>query len=356
LVAIKILLGGGPEMTNRKTTVWFWLAAIGFVLAACGGGGGGDGTGSGGSVQPPATYSISGSVLSWEEGVPGVTVTLTGTDNATTTTGADGSYSFTGLSNGTYTITPTKTGFSSRPRNNEQIVAGDNVDNIDFTMGSSILYITDNTGTLAKINIEDDNVTIIGDITERTTDIAMDTMGILLYGINNDNVFTINKDNAATTLVGSHGLVSSSPALAFDRNGTLYAVNSRLYTISLDNGSFIDNVGNAGTLYRASGGLAFLDNALFLTSSVGGDPAATDNLVRLDTATGAGTIIGNTGYQDVYGLATNDGVTLYGISGTQIITIDTGTGEAAVLLDYGPSGLNSGLGAGQGLTFGSPGE
>src|SRR5439155_915967 len=49
-----------------------------------------------------------------EAGIPGVTVTLTGTDdlgnpvNTSTMTGADGSYSFTDLRPGTYTYTATQ--------------------------------------------------------------------------------------------------------------------------------------------------------------------------------------------------------------------------------------------------------
>ena len=60
-----------------------------------------------------------GSIDAGEVGLPGVTVTLTGTDNlgapvtATTTTGPDGTYTFPGLLPGIYTVTETQpTGFA----------------------------------------------------------------------------------------------------------------------------------------------------------------------------------------------------------------------------------------------------
>ncbi len=60
-------------------------------------------------------HSISGLVT--VEGAPlsGVTITLTGKSKAKTTTGADGSYSFSNLLNGTYTVTPKMSGYTFTP-------------------------------------------------------------------------------------------------------------------------------------------------------------------------------------------------------------------------------------------------
>ena len=61
----------------------------------------------------PALVSISGTVTHCSNPVPGpvpnVTMTLTGTATGTTTTDALGSYTFTSLFSGSYTVTPTKT-------------------------------------------------------------------------------------------------------------------------------------------------------------------------------------------------------------------------------------------------------
>ncbi|HAX93047.1 MAG TPA: hypothetical protein DCY25_03705, partial [Bacteroidales bacterium] len=61
-------------------------------------------------------YSISGKVTSYKgPATAGVTITLSGAKSATTTTDASGNYRFIGLSSGTYTIKPTKTGFAFSP-------------------------------------------------------------------------------------------------------------------------------------------------------------------------------------------------------------------------------------------------
>ena len=97
------------------------------VLSACGGGGGGGGN----SNLPPITYSIMGIV----SGAPqGTTVTLSGTANATTTTNAIGYYQFTGLSNGSYTVTPSMTGYLFNPASKPVTISSANAGNIDFAV------------------------------------------------------------------------------------------------------------------------------------------------------------------------------------------------------------------------------
>lgn len=62
-----------------------------------------------------ATYTISGHVRLGGAGLSGVTVTLSGSQSATTTTAADGSYSFSVQAGGTYTVTPSKTNYTFAP-------------------------------------------------------------------------------------------------------------------------------------------------------------------------------------------------------------------------------------------------
>lgn len=61
-----------------------------------------------------ATFSISGTVTFGGLGLSGVTMMLSGI-SATATTDASGNYIFSGLVNGSYTITPSKTGFTFSP-------------------------------------------------------------------------------------------------------------------------------------------------------------------------------------------------------------------------------------------------
>ena len=59
------------------------------------------------------TYTISGTISGAVQS--GVTITLTGAASASTTTASDGTYNFTGLSAGSYTITPLMSGYTFSP-------------------------------------------------------------------------------------------------------------------------------------------------------------------------------------------------------------------------------------------------
>jgi uncharacterized repeat protein (TIGR03803 family) len=62
-----------------------------------------------------ANYTISGQVSQSGAGLSGVTVTLSGTESATTTTDSNGNYSFTEPGGGNYTVTPSLTGYVFTP-------------------------------------------------------------------------------------------------------------------------------------------------------------------------------------------------------------------------------------------------
>ena len=100
----------------------FLMIVVGLV--ACNGGGGGD---------PAPSYSISGAVTSSGSGLPDVTVTLSGSSSATATTDSSGKYTFAGLSNGNYTITPGKSGYTFNPTSSAQTVNGADLVNVNFT-------------------------------------------------------------------------------------------------------------------------------------------------------------------------------------------------------------------------------
>jgi hypothetical protein len=84
------------------------------------------------ATQVQAAYSVSGQVTSNGSGLSGVTVALSGASSATTITGASGNYAFTGLYNGSYTITPSRTGFTFNPASSPQTVSGANTPGVNF--------------------------------------------------------------------------------------------------------------------------------------------------------------------------------------------------------------------------------
>jgi len=107
------------------------LVVVG-VLAACGGGGGGSGGGDGGGGT--VTYSLSGTVTSAfdESAIQGVAISLTGARTASTMTNTSGQYSFTGLANGTYTVTANLADAVFLPDSIPVTIAGSSVSDGDF--------------------------------------------------------------------------------------------------------------------------------------------------------------------------------------------------------------------------------
>ena len=89
---------------------------------------------SGNSPTPPLpqTYDISGTI-SPAAGGSGATLTLSGAASAATTADSSGSYTFTGLANGTYAIIPSHTGYTFSPTSQSVTVSGANVTAINFT-------------------------------------------------------------------------------------------------------------------------------------------------------------------------------------------------------------------------------
>ena len=77
----------------------------------------------------PQTFSISGTVASGS----GATVTLGGTASATVTASGSGTYTFSGLANGSYTVTPSKAGFTMSPSTRSVTVSGGSVTAVNFT-------------------------------------------------------------------------------------------------------------------------------------------------------------------------------------------------------------------------------
>src|ERR687890_241703 len=92
-------------------------------------------------VVAPA-YAIGGRVTRAAGGAPlaNVTVTLTKPDSTTaaTTTGADGSYSFAGLSSGSYTVTPSKTNYSFTPSGQPVALGTADQSGVNFTAAPNV--------------------------------------------------------------------------------------------------------------------------------------------------------------------------------------------------------------------------
>ena len=298
----------------------------------------------GSSTVNPTAYKLSGSVTAAGTGMPGATVTLSGLGAATAFTNSSGNYSFSGLAQGNYKVTVTKPNFSCLPKAGNYSITGADISGANFTAtpSSTLFYVIDDFNQLAAVDIAKKSVVIIGNTRQWLNDIAFDPSGNL-YGVSGDQLFKIDPATAVTTPLAAPLGVNDTTSLVFKDDGTLYTANTSLCVVNPITG-IAAVIGSGGDQYKSSGDLAFLGDQLYLTSTLNGTE---DSLTKLNLS-GAGTTVGPIGFVNVYGLATNDDVTLYGFSGNKVIVINTTTGAGSLFWDFG--GM-TGLGPINGATF-----
>src|SRR6267154_2920753 len=110
------------------------------------------------TAQASPTFSISGTI-SPTTGGSAATVTLSGAAAATAITDGAGNYMFTGLGNGTYTVTPTNVGFAFAPGTQSVTVSSANVPGVNFTASAQVTHsvaltwIASSTPTVTGYNV-----------------------------------------------------------------------------------------------------------------------------------------------------------------------------------------------------------
>ena len=197
---------------------------------------------------------------------------------------------------------------------------------------ASVIWIDDANGEIGTVDVATGSVTLVGNAGVVLTDIAFDHSGNL-WGVDFNNLFSINKATGAATLVGSLGSGSFN-ALTFGSNGTLYAATNQggsLYTVNTGTGA-ATLVGAIG--FSSAGDLAFHGGTLYMSTTTG-------HLISVDTSTGSGTDVGDIGYgAGVFGLANNtDNNVLYGVAGTNLFAINPVTGVGGAAVDFSGQGL-----------------
>jgi hypothetical protein len=110
------------------------------------------------TVQVSQTFSISGTI-SPTSGGSGAKVALSGAAVASTTSDSAGKYTFSGLSNGTYTVTPTNTGFAFTPTSQSVSIINANVSGVNFTASVQVTHtvalswVASTTATVTGYNV-----------------------------------------------------------------------------------------------------------------------------------------------------------------------------------------------------------
>ena len=98
------------------------------------------------AVGVTSSFTLSGSVSPAAAG-SGATITLSGAATAIVTADSSGNYTFSNLANGSYTVTPSKTGYSFSPTSQPASINGANVTGVNFTGTSTAVWSI--TGTIS---------------------------------------------------------------------------------------------------------------------------------------------------------------------------------------------------------------
>ena len=204
----------------------FWIVAIVLpwaCLAGC------SGVVSGQSTQapPPTTYTISGTITP-AAGGNGATVMLSGAATATKTADTSGNYSFTGLSNGTYAITPSHTGYTFSPTSQNATVSGADLTGINFTATASATYTISGTITLSGSALSGAAVALTGPAVANTT---TDSSGNYTFSGLANGTYTVTPSNSGDTFTPANQSVAINGANQTGVNFT--AAVTQTHTVAL---------------------------------------------------------------------------------------------------------------------------
>lgn len=191
------------------------------------------------------------------------------------------------------------------------------------------LWVSTGNGQLATVDVSNGATTVVGNTSGiALTDIAFSPTGEL-YGISFTDLYKVNATTAALTLVGGLGSVfGTANALVFGADGTLYMAGSALYKVNTSTGA-ASAIGS-GIGFSSGGDLAFVGGDLYMASNA-------SDLIKINTSTGVGSKVGALGVANMFGLATPDNATLYGVAGQNVYTVNTSTGAATFSSTFAPN-------------------
>ena len=181
-------------------------------------------------------FSITGTING--VGGAGATVALSGAASASTTADATGNYSFSGVSNGNYTVTPSKTGFVFAPTNRGVTVTGSNTTVPVFTATSQTFTIT---GTIGGAGGNGATVSLSGAATATT---VANASGVYTFSGVTNGTYTVTPSKAGLVYAPGSQTVTVNGA-----NATANFTSAQTYTIS----GTISGAGGSGATVTLTG-------------------------------------------------------------------------------------------------------
>lgn len=281
-------------------------------------------------------FRISGTVLEAGGGVEGVTVSA---GSRAAITGPDGKYTILGLAAGTYTVSPSKSGYTFSPAS-RSVTLGPDKSDVDFTATATLYAIA---GTVRANGAGLGGVTVaMGQAATTTATDGTYSFGSLRAGLYRVAVskqgYTFSPDSTQVLLGPSQaGVDFAATELAlYSISGTIRESGAGLggVTVSmggrtattLPNGSYAFTGLSAGSYTLTPGKSGYLFNPLSKTLSL------SSNISGVDFTGGR-----------TNGLTVSGRVTL-GAAGLSGVTVGTGTKSAVTNADgtYALTGLNAG--------------
>ena len=193
-----ITLGGSPvsytTQTIKGVQYAFFSAAAGTYQAQYG------------ATTP--TYTVSGSISGAGGNAATVTLTSGSTTVATTTSTSGGAYSFTGIANGSYMVTPTNNGFAFTPASAAVTVNGANVTVPAFSSAVAQTYTI--SGTITGTGGNAATVTLTSGSTTVAT-LTATSAGAYSFTVANDS-YTVTPTNSGYTFTGASVAVTVNGA------------------------------------------------------------------------------------------------------------------------------------------------
>jgi len=151
-------------------------------------------------------------------------VTLSGGSSATTTADANGNYSFTGLSNGSYIVAPTKGGLTFSPASQSVTLNGASNTSVNFTASAPLQSINISASSASIIKGSTAQFTALGTLTDGTT---QDLTSSAAWSSSNPTVASMTAGGVST------GVGTGSSVITAIQNG----ITSNSFTLTVTPGT-----------------------------------------------------------------------------------------------------------------------
>jgi hypothetical protein len=189
------------------------------------------------------TFTVSGTISGTGGNAATVTLTSGTTTVATTTASPAGAYSFSNVANGSYTVTPAKTGFTFTPASQAATVNGANVTVAAFSSAAQTFTVS---GTISGTGGNAATVTLTTGTTTVATVTSTAAGAYTFSGVANGSYtvtptkagFTFTPASQAVTVNGANVTVPAfSSTATFTVSGTISGTGGNAATVTLTSGT-----------------------------------------------------------------------------------------------------------------------